>query len=56
MRHVESINQENQQIISQKQLKNAYDNGRQTHTNFGNSVGCKVHSLYIGNTVYVKQK
>ena len=54
MSHVESINQENQQIISQKQLLNTYDNGRQPHTNFGNSVGCKVHSLYIGNTV--KQK
>ena len=46
MIHIERINQENQQIISQNNFK-TYNNGKQAHTNFGNSSGYKVHSLYI---------
>ena len=49
--HIESINQENQQIILQNEFK-TYDNGRHAHTYFRNPSGYKVHSLYIRNTVF----
>ena len=43
--HIERINQENQQIISQK--FKTYVNGRPAHTNFGNSSGYNEYSLFI---------